>query len=78
MSIIVFGWIAGIHVAMAVWLGILASVWKKRGTWRWIAIGLATSLLGLLLLAKMSRLTRSVVLETDMQMQYLDGTSLLR
>lgn len=79
MSSITFGWIIGLHLILAVWLGVLATVWKKRNTWRWMAIGLLTSLVGILLLARTSRLDRTkVVVETDMHMQHLDGTSLLQ
>ncbi|MES2831622.1 MAG: hypothetical protein V4695_06495 [Pseudomonadota bacterium] len=81
MSVITLGWIAGLHLTIAVWLGVLASVWKKRSTWRWIAIGLLTSFVGLILLAKSSRLhssRRIAEVDLQMQMQHLDGTSLLQ
>jgi len=79
MSIIALGWFIGLHLVMAIWLGTLASVWKKRNMWRWIAIGLVTSFVGVILLARTSRLSRtSQVVEVDMQVQYLDGTSLLQ
>lgn len=81
MSIIALGWIIGLHLVLAVWLGVLASAWKNRTMWRWIAIGLGTSFVGVILLARMPRLSRaSRLAETDMQMQiqHLDGTSLLQ
>lgn len=79
MSIITLGWVIGLHSTLAVWLGILASAWKKRSAWRWIGVGLLTSLLGVVILARMPRVgyTQRIV-ETDMHLQHLDGTSLLQ
>ncbi len=79
MTIGEFGWIIGLHVATSVWLGLLASRWKNRSTWRWIAVGLLTSVFGLVLLARLARrVAPGQRAETDMQMQHLDGTSLLQ
>ena len=69
-----FGWVIGLHAVMAIWLGLLASTWKGRNTWVWVGIGLATSLLGLILLARLPRLTS--VIESEMHYQHLDGTRL--
>lgn len=69
-----FGWLIGLHVVMAIWIGLLASAWKGRNTWAWIAIGLTTSLLGLVLLVRLPRL--ALVIEGEMQYQYMDGTRL--
>lgn len=67
-----FGWLLGLHVVMAIWLGLLASAWKGRNTWAWIGIGLTTSLLGLLFLARLPR--ASPAEEGEMQYQHMDGT----
>lgn len=69
-----FGWLIGLHVVMAIWIGLLASAWKGRDTWAWIAIGLTTSLLGLILLVRLPR--RALLVEGEMQYQYMDGTRL--
>lgn len=74
MIITEFGWIVGLHVVLAVWLGLLASAWKGRNTWTWIAIGLATSIAGVMLLIRLNK--DKPRLELDMQLQHLDGTRL--
>ena len=74
MVITEFGWIFGLHLVMALWLGILASVWKGRNTWTWIAIGLMTSVMGIILLVGLQKKRAEV--EPDMQFQHMDGTRL--
>lgn len=74
MIITELGWIVGLHLVLAVWLGLLASAWKGRSTYTWIAIGLLTSIMGLLLLVRLNRQKPRV--ELDMQLQHLDGTRL--
>ena len=77
MSIVELGWIIGLHAAMAIWLGVLASAWRGRNVWAWIGIGLLTSFIGLAMLARSKRLLllpRRV--ETEMHLQHMDGTSL--
>lgn len=69
-----FGWLIGLHVVLAIWLGLLASAWKGRNTWLWIGIGLITSLPGLILLLRLPR--PSPVTENEMQYQHMDGTRL--
>lgn len=69
-----FGWLIGLHLVMAIWLGLLASAWKGRNTWIWIGIGLTTSLVGVTLLARLPRLLP--VIEAEMQYQHMDGTRL--
>jgi hypothetical protein len=64
----------GLHLALAIGLGYLAVAWKQRNPWAWLAVGLLTSVLGLLLLARSPR--RVPREESDMQVQYLDGTRL--
>ena len=78
MAIGEFGWIILLHLALAAWLGLLASSWKGRSAWRWTAIGLLTSVFGMLLLARLERRMPSATFETDMQLQHMDGTSLLQ
>ena len=63
-----------LHLALAIGLGYLALVWKQRNPWAWLAVGMLTSVLGLLLLTCSSR--RVPREESDMQVQYLDGTRL--
>ena len=69
-----FGWLIGLHVVLAVWLGLLASAWKGRNTWVWMAIGLTASLVGLALLAGLPRRLASP--EADMEYQFMDDTRL--
>ncbi len=69
-----YGWLIGVHIVLAIWLGLLASAWKARNTWVWVGIGLTTSLLGLILLARLPR--SSPTIEGEMQYQYMDGTRL--
>lgn len=74
MTINDLGWVLGLHVVSALWLGLLASAWKGRSTGTWITIGLLGSVLGLLLLVRLPRLAPRT--ENDMQRQHLDGTRL--
>ena len=77
MSIVELGWTIGLHAAMAVWLGVLASAWKGRNAWAWIGIGLLTSIIGLAMLARLTRLPAAPRrVETEMHLQHMDGTSL--
>lgn len=69
-----FGWLIGLHVVVSIWLGLLASAWKGRNAWAWIGVGMVTSLLGLILLARLPRLLPFV--ESEMQYQHMDGTRL--
>lgn len=69
-----FGWLIGLHVVAAIWLGLLASAWKGRNTWTWVAIGLVSSLFGLVLLIRLPRLLPRI--EADMEFQHMDGTRL--
>lgn len=79
MEISEIGWIIGLHVAMSVWLGLLASTWKGRSAWTWFATGLLTSVVGLVLLARLEKRTPAKRQgESDMQLQYMDGTSMIR
>lgn len=74
MMISEFGWLIGLHVVISIWLGLVATGWKRRNTWLWVAIGLVTSVAGLVILALLPRQT--IDTEADMAMQYLDGTRL--
>ena len=61
MSTSQFGWIFSAHLTTPVWIG----------------LGLIASILGLLLLARRkARRPVSGTSQADMQMQYMDGTSL--
>lgn len=50
MSIDDLRWLMGLNLVLAVWLGMLADSWKGRNMYGWMAIGLCTSLAGLVLL----------------------------
>lgn len=57
MSIDDLRWVMGLNFVLAVWLGMLADSWKGRNMYGWIAIGLCTSLVGLLLLVVVKKLS---------------------
>ena len=44
-------WLFGLNLVVAIWLGMLADSWKGRRMYVWMAIGLVTSLAGLIALA---------------------------
>lgn len=46
----------GLNVVLAIWLGMLADSWKGRHMYAWMAIGLFTSLAGLVLLVFVKKL----------------------
>ena len=43
-------WLLGLNLVIAIWLGMLAHSWKGRRMYVWMAIGLVTSLAGLVVL----------------------------
>ncbi|MES2832948.1 MAG: hypothetical protein V4695_13265 [Pseudomonadota bacterium] len=51
-------WMVGLNIVLAIWLGMLADTWKGRRLYVWMAIGFATSLLGLALLAWLPKVER--------------------
>ena len=44
-------WLMGLNLVVAIWLGMLADSWKGRRMYVWMAIGLVTSVAGLVVLA---------------------------
>ena len=51
-------WLMGLNVVLAIWLGMLANSWKGRHMYGWMAIGLFTSLAGLMLLVWVKKLPK--------------------
>lgn len=43
-------WLLGLNLVIAIWLGMLADSWKGRRMYVWMAIGLFTSVAGLVAL----------------------------
>lgn len=43
-------WLLGLNLVIAIWLGMLADSWKGRRMYVWMAIGLLTSVAGLVAL----------------------------
>jgi hypothetical protein len=78
INIDLFAYCLFLHVMSAVWIGLLASRWKGRSAWRWFAASLFGSLFALILLAMAERQLRPARVEADMELQHMDGTSLLR
>jgi hypothetical protein len=66
------------HVAVSIWLGILAARWKQRSAWRWFITGLFMSVFGLVLLARLERISSGNIAGNEMQLQYMDGTEFPR
>jgi hypothetical protein len=58
-------WMIGLNLVLAIWLGMLADSWKGRGMYRWMAIGMLTSVFGLVLLLFMPALPRTAQRETQ-------------
>lgn len=58
MSIDDLRWLMGLNLVLAVWLGMLADSWKGRHMYRWMAIGLVTSVAGLVLLVCVKKLPK--------------------
>lgn len=52
-------WLMGLNVVLAIWLGMLADSWKGRHMYGWMAIGLFTSLAGLVLLVFVKKLPKA-------------------
>ena len=52
-------WLIGLNLVLAIWLGMLADSWKGRGMYRWMAIGMVTSVVGLIALIFMPALPRA-------------------
>lgn len=44
-------WLFGLNLVIALWLGMLADSWKGRRMYVWMAIGLVTSVAGVIALA---------------------------
>lgn len=51
-------WIMGLNLVLAIWIGMLADSWKGRRMYVWMAIGLFTSIAGLIVLAMLPKLKR--------------------
>ena len=51
-------WFVGLNIVLAFWMGLLADSWKGRRIGVWMAIGMVTSLGGLILLICMPKLPR--------------------
>ncbi len=66
-----------LHLAVAAWTGVLAARWKRRNGWRWFVSALLAPGVAVAVLAMLHR-PRTGGIEADMEMQYLDGTRLLR
>ena len=56
-------WLMGLNLVIAIWLGMLADSWKGRRMYVWMAIGLVTSVAGLVLLAFLPKRATSATLE---------------
>ena len=56
-------WLMGLNFVIAIWLGMLADSWKGRRMYVWMAIGLVTSVGGLVVLAFLPKLTSSAAPE---------------
>ena len=78
MTIDMIGWCLFLHLAMAAWIGVLASRWKGRSGWRWFGAGLLGSVFSLVLMAMLPARPRGERFGAEMELQHLDGTSLLR
>lgn len=50
-------WLIGFNLVLSLWLGMLANAWKGRNTYGWFLIGLCTSVLGLVMLSFLPKLT---------------------
>ncbi len=44
-------WLLGLNLVISIWLGMFADSWKGRRMYVWMAIGLVTSVAGLVALA---------------------------
>ena len=53
-------WVMGLNLVLAIWLGMLADSWKGRRMYVWIAIGLVTSVFGIVLLLCVKKLPKSL------------------
>ena len=53
-------WLIGLNLVLAIWLGMLADSWKGRRMYAWIAIGLVTSVFGIVLLLYVKKLPKNL------------------
>ena len=51
-------WVIGLNIVFSIWLGMLADAWKGRQMSTWVAIGLCTSVAGLVMLLMLPKLSK--------------------